>query len=106
MRRLRREPGASGHGSNAPGERQQLDCRSDEDRGLRQGSSRGRLGPPDRALAGAGRRVRGRGPPRRIDASTMRLERSGEATLNAFDVNAVEEALRVKEAGGGDAEVV
>src|SRR4051794_25255975 len=46
------------------------------------------------------------GSARRIDASTMRLERSGEATLNAFDVNAVEEALRVKEAGGGDAEVV
>src|SRR3954454_8392498 len=45
------------------------------------------------------------GSARRIDASTMRLDRSGEAALNAFDVNAVEEALRVKEATG-DAEVV
>jgi electron transfer flavoprotein beta subunit len=45
------------------------------------------------------------GSARRIDTSTMRLDRSGEATLNAFDVNAVEEALRVKDAGG-DAEVV
>ena len=36
---------------------------------------------------------------------TKRLDRSGEAALNAFDVNAVEEALRVKEATG-DAEVV
>jgi electron transfer flavoprotein beta subunit len=45
------------------------------------------------------------GAARRIDPTTMRLDRSGEAALNAFDVNAVEEALRVKEAGG-DAEVV
>jgi electron transfer flavoprotein beta subunit len=35
----------------------------------------------------------------------MRLDRSGEAALNAFDVNAVEEALRVKEATP-DSEVV
>jgi electron transfer flavoprotein beta subunit len=45
------------------------------------------------------------GTARRIDPSTMRLDRSGEATLNAFDTNAVEEALRVKEASG-DGEVV
>jgi electron transfer flavoprotein beta subunit len=45
------------------------------------------------------------GAARRIDPQTMRLDRSGEAALNAFDVNAVEEALRVKEAEG-DAEVV
>jgi electron transfer flavoprotein beta subunit len=38
------------------------------------------------------------GSGRRIDPATMRLDRSGEAALNAFDVNAVEEALRVKEA--------
>jgi electron transfer flavoprotein beta subunit len=38
------------------------------------------------------------GSGRRIDPETMRLDRSGEAALNAFDVNAVEEALRVKEA--------
>jgi electron transfer flavoprotein beta subunit len=40
------------------------------------------------------------GAARRIDPRTMRLDRSGEAALNAFDVNAVEEALRVKEAQG------
>jgi len=45
------------------------------------------------------------GSARRIDPETKRLDRSGEAALNAFDVNAVEEALRVKEANG-DAEVV
>jgi electron transfer flavoprotein beta subunit len=43
--------------------------------------------------------------PRRIDPQTKRLDRSGEQALNAFDVNAVEEALRLKEAHG-DAEVV
>ena len=42
---------------------------------------------------------------RRIDPGTMRLDRSGEAGLNAFDVNAVEEALRMKE-GTGAGEVV
>ena len=45
------------------------------------------------------------GAARRIDPGTKRLDRSGEAGLNAFDVNAVEEALRIKEAQG-DAEVV
>jgi electron transfer flavoprotein beta subunit len=43
--------------------------------------------------------------PKRLDPSSKRLDRSGEGTLNAFDVHAVEEALRVKEAGG-DGEVV
>src|SRR5437763_12738852 len=42
---------------------------------------------------------------KRIDPQTKRLDRSGEATLNAFDVHAVEEALRVKERTG-DGEVV
>ena len=42
--------------------------------------------------------VPGGGAARRIDPQTKRLDRSGEAALNAFDVNAVEEALRVKEA--------
>jgi electron transfer flavoprotein beta subunit len=41
---------------------------------------------------------------RRIDPQTKRLDRSGEGALNPFDVNAVEEALRLKE--GGDGEVV
>ncbi len=45
------------------------------------------------------------GAARRIDPSTLRLDRSGESGLNVFDVNAVEEALRVKEASG-DGEVV
>jgi len=39
---------------------------------------------------------------RRIDAATNRLDRSGEGALNATDVNAVEEALRIKEAQGGE----
>jgi electron transfer flavoprotein beta subunit len=44
---------------------------------------------------------------RRIDPQTKRLDRSGEGALNPFDVNAVEEALRLKEAGGeGEGEVV
>src|ERR1051326_7055524 len=37
------------------------------------------------------------GSRRRIDPQTNRLDRSGEIGLNAFDVNAVEEALRIKE---------
>jgi electron transfer flavoprotein beta subunit len=43
---------------------------------------------------------------RRIDAATNRLERTGEGALNVTDVNAVEEALRVKEAHGGEVVVV
>jgi len=42
---------------------------------------------------------------RRIDPQTLRLDRSGAGTLNEFDLNAVEEALRVKDAVG-DGEVV
>ena len=44
------------------------------------------------------------GAARRIDPSTKRLDRSGEGTLNQFDANAVEEALRLK--GDSDSEVV
>jgi electron transfer flavoprotein beta subunit len=43
---------------------------------------------------------------KRIDPATMRLDRSGEGALNAFDANAVEEALRLKEASGGEVVVV
>jgi electron transfer flavoprotein beta subunit len=43
---------------------------------------------------------------RRLDAATKRLDRSGEGALNATDVNAVEEALRIKEAQGGEVVVV
>ena len=42
---------------------------------------------------------------RRLDPETKRLDRSAEGTLNQFDVHAVEEALKLKEASG-DAEVV
>ena len=43
---------------------------------------------------------------KRLDAATIRLDRSGEGALNATDVNAVEEALRLKEAHGGEVGVV
>jgi len=43
---------------------------------------------------------------RRIDAATNRLDRTGEGALNATDVNAVEEALRIKEAHGGEVVVL
>jgi electron transfer flavoprotein beta subunit len=42
---------------------------------------------------------------KRIDPATKRLDRTGEGALNAYDTNAVEEALRIKE-GAGDGEVV
>src|SRR6266542_3213886 len=42
---------------------------------------------------------------KKLDAATKRLDRSGEGTLNSFDANAVEEALRLKVAAG-DGEVV
>jgi electron transfer flavoprotein beta subunit len=41
----------------------------------------------------------------RIDPQTKRLDRSGEGALNQFDINAVEEALKLKEASG-EGEVV
>ena len=44
--------------------------------------------------------------PRRIDPSTLRLDRSGEATLNPGDMSAVEEALRLKESGAASEVVV
>ena len=43
--------------------------------------------------------------PKRLDPQTKRLDRSVEGAINPFDVHAVEEALRIKEAGDG-AEVV
>ena len=42
---------------------------------------------------------------RRINPASKRLDRSGEGALNPFDANAVEEALRLKEATG-EGEVV
>jgi electron transfer flavoprotein beta subunit len=41
----------------------------------------------------------------KLDPGTKRLDRAGEGALNHFDANAVEEALRIKEANG-DGEVV
>jgi len=41
----------------------------------------------------------------RIDPGTLRLDRSGTATLNPFDAHALEEALRIKERAG-EGEVV
>jgi electron transfer flavoprotein beta subunit len=43
---------------------------------------------------------------KRIDPQTLRLDRSGAGTVNEFDLNAVEEALRVKDSGGGEVVVV
>ena len=46
----------------------------------------------------------------RMDAATRRIDRTGAGALNGFDGNAVEEALRIKDAGikdtGGEVEVV
>jgi len=43
---------------------------------------------------------------KRIDPGTKRLVRSGESALNPTDLNAVEEALRIKEAQGGEVVLV
>ena len=43
---------------------------------------------------------------KRIDPATKRLDRSGEAALNPTDLNAVEEALRIKEAQDGEVVLV
>jgi electron transfer flavoprotein beta subunit len=45
------------------------------------------------------------GPNRRIDPDTKRMDRSGDRSLNQYDLQAVEQALRLKEAAG-DGEVV
>jgi electron transfer flavoprotein beta subunit len=42
----------------------------------------------------------------RIDPQTKRLDRSGEGAINSFDTHAVEEALKIKEAEGGEVVVV
>ncbi|MCP9484744.1 MAG: electron transfer flavoprotein subunit beta/FixA family protein [Gaiellaceae bacterium MAG52_C11] len=41
---------------------------------------------------------------KRIDPGTKRLDRSGEGSLNPVDANAVEEALRIRDATGDGAE--
>ena len=45
------------------------------------------------------------GPAKRMDPDTLRADRSGDRSLNDFDLNAVETALRMKEEAG-DGEVV
>ena len=45
------------------------------------------------------------GPNRRMDPGTKRMDRSGDRSLNQYDLNAIEQALRLKEAAG-DGEVV
>lgn len=45
------------------------------------------------------------GPSRRIDPGTLRMDRSGDRSLNAYDLNAVEEAIRLRDAAG-EGEVV
>jgi electron transfer flavoprotein beta subunit len=42
---------------------------------------------------------------KRIDSSTMRLDRSGEKNLNPFDTHAIEEAMQIKEGKRGQAQV-
>ena len=43
---------------------------------------------------------------KRLDPHTKRLDRSGEGALNPTDLQAVEEALRIKESQGGDVVLV
>ena len=43
---------------------------------------------------------------KRLDPATNRLDRSGEGAFNPTDVNAVEEALRLKESAGGEVVLV
>jgi electron transfer flavoprotein beta subunit len=42
----------------------------------------------------------------RIDPESKRLDRSGEGAINSFDTHAVEEALKIKEAQGGEIVIV
>jgi electron transfer flavoprotein beta subunit len=44
--------------------------------------------------------------PKRLDPQTLRLDRTVEGALNSFDSHAVEEALRLKEASGGEVVIV
>ncbi len=43
---------------------------------------------------------------KRLDPTSFCLDRSGEGALNATDLNAIEEALRIKDAHGGEVVVV
>jgi electron transfer flavoprotein beta subunit len=41
---------------------------------------------------------------KRMDESSMRIDRSGEKNLNPFDTHAIEAAMQVKEGGAVDVE--
>jgi electron transfer flavoprotein beta subunit len=43
---------------------------------------------------------------KRLDPTTHRLDRSGESALNPTDLNAVEEALRLRDAHGGEVAIL
>ena len=43
---------------------------------------------------------------KRLDASTHRLDRSGDSELNPFDVHGLEEAIKLREAGHEVEEIV
>ena len=43
---------------------------------------------------------------KRLDASTYRLDRSGDSELNPFDVHGLEEAIKLREAGHQVEEIV
>src|SRR5262245_61635718 len=62
--------------------------------------------PRGRKIAACAKYVPESTAARRIDPQTKQLDRAGEGALNPFDVNAVEEALRLKEAGDGEVVIV
>ena len=43
---------------------------------------------------------------KRIDSSTMRLDRSGEKNLNPFDTHGIEAAMQIREGGVEVEEIV
>ena len=43
---------------------------------------------------------------KRLDASTHRLDRSGDSELNPFDLHGLEEAIRIREGGQDVGEIV
>ena len=43
---------------------------------------------------------------KRIDAGTMRLDRSGEKNLNPFDTHGIEAAMQIREGAGAEVEEI
>src|SRR4051812_13072430 len=106
IRRVRRSRGASGP-SDAARTGRPYQSRATEQAGTGCGGCHARRdGGRDRLAAVkivvCVKQVPDANAARRIDPATNRLDRSGEGALNATDVNAVEEALRIKEAQGGE----